>query len=77
MQQPELAKASLAVLVASRDHTNHRESRRGQPSHRVPVQPPGPGRDHRHLSLTSGGHSHQVTQVIAPLQHLRPICPAW
>jgi hypothetical protein len=68
MQQPELAEASLAVLVAVRDHTDHRESRRGQPGQRVPVQPSRPGGDHRHLSLAGGGHGQQVTQVIAAVQ---------
>ena len=44
---------------------------RGQPGQRVPVQPAGPGGDHRHLGLSGGGHGEQVAQVVAPVQHLR------
>src|SRR5829696_2475463 len=65
MQEPELAEASLAVLVAGR----------GQPGQRVPVQPAGPGRDNRHLGLTGGRHGEQVAEVVAPVQHLRPNLP--
>jgi len=75
MQEPELAEASLAVLVAGRGHPDHGKPGRGQPGQRVPVQPAGPGRDNRHLGLTGGRHGEQVAEVVAPVQHLRPNLP--
>jgi hypothetical protein len=70
VQQPELAEPALAVLIAGRGHANHGESGRGQPGQGVMVQPAGAGGDDRHLGLAGGGHREQVTQVVAPVQHL-------
>ena len=75
VQEPELAEASLAVLIAGRGHPDHGKPGRGQPGQRVPVQPAGPGRDNRHLSLPGGRHGEQVAEVVAPVQHLRPNLP--
>jgi hypothetical protein len=70
VQQPELAEPALAVLIAGRGHANHGESGRSQPGQGVAVQPAGAGGDDRHLGLAGGGHREQVTQVVAPVQHL-------
>ena len=75
--EPELPQPALAVLVAGRGDTDHRQTGGGQPRQRVSVQPAGAGGDDRRLGLAGGGHGEQVAQVVAAVRDLRGTCPAW